>query len=203
MIHTTGIYILSLVHVTLTLIPGDRDAWKMKLPDQLSHKVLHESGWNLLAVETCWCVEPHAHNLLSCPIIMQGTQHYSCDLLKLMINIFVGFLELTLTIFCIIKTLLLWFCTAYFYHWLACRHLWINIFQTWYDDRHNQSLHFDTSLNDLDLHWRSQFYRIKILSLCNYSIVKCPDVARTLGMVDKAREMTAHKSLSMELVIAV
>ena len=32
-------------------------------------------------------------------------------------------------------------------------------FQTWYDDSLDSTLHFGTSLNDLDLHSRSQGYK--------------------------------------------
>ena len=39
--------------------------------------------------------------------------------------------------------------------WFCC---WLVFFQTWYDDRDLKAVHFDISLNDLDLHSRSQFY---------------------------------------------
>ena len=38
------------------------------------------------------------------------------------------------------------------------RHLQTALFQTWYDDRDHYTLHFDISLDGLNIHLRSQFY---------------------------------------------
>ena len=40
--------------------------------------------------------------------------------------------------------------------WLACIWMLINFFQTWYHDRHDKSLHFGTSVNDLDFYAKPQ-----------------------------------------------
>ena len=50
------------------------------------------------------------------------------------------------------RTLLIW-C------WLVFRHLQIHFFQTWYDDRDPYVLDYNISLDDLDLHSRSQLDR--------------------------------------------
>ena len=34
----------------------------------------------------------------------------------------------------------------------------LNLIQTYYDDRHHRTPHFDTHLNDLDVHCREQFH---------------------------------------------
>ena len=42
--------------------------------------------------------------------------------------------------------------------WLVLGHIQINFFQTLYNDKGQTTVHFDTSLDDLDFHSRSQFY---------------------------------------------
>ena len=51
-------------------------------------------------------------------------------------------------------------CIKYLYHWLVFGHLQSNFSQTWYCDRDYYVLHFDTSLDELDLPSRSQVYDI-------------------------------------------
>ena len=47
----------------------------------------------------------------------------------------------------------------FFKLWPLSRYLWTNFFETWCDDRHMWTLQFDVSLNEFELHWRSQNYR--------------------------------------------
>ena len=65
-------------------------------------------------------------------------------------------------------------------------------FQT-LNDRHNQILHFDTTLNTLDLHSGSLGYE-KAWSNWNHFGIKCPKAARTYGMFDYVTEMIAENS---------
>ena len=42
--------------------------------------------------------------------------------------------------------------------WRAFRQLQTDFFEIWYDDKDHQTQHFDISLDDLNLHSRSQWY---------------------------------------------
>ena len=53
---------------------------------------------------------------------------------------------------------LIFFYKEYVLDGLAFGRLWNNCFQTWLDDRRSWILHFDTSVNDRDVHSRPQVY---------------------------------------------
>ena len=62
----------------------------------------------LYSVATCWLVEAHAKFIL-CHVSSNSRE----------------------------RTLFAWFYKMYLYGWLVVRSLWVNFFQTWYDDRHH------------------------------------------------------------------
>ena len=86
-----------------------------------------------------------------------------------------------------------WFCKTCLYHLLLFNTYELSLFQTLYDSIHNQNnqtLHFVTSLNDLDLVLRPQGYG----KSRNYSVVKWHEVTKTFAMVDCVHEITAWNS---------
>ena len=50
------------------------------------------------------------------------------------------------------------FCDIYLLHWPTYGHEWSDLSQTWYGARHDETLQFDSSVNDLDCHTRLQVY---------------------------------------------
>ena len=88
-----------------------------------------------------------------CVINIQGREHclryfvkYSLTLVyvQMLMNQFISMMIDTTAHYILIPVWMTLICTEPIY---------------FYDDRHYHMLHFDTSLNDLDLHWRSQGYK--------------------------------------------
>ena len=76
---TSDLYILILVHINLTLIPGHRDAREQNLLCQLSPEVFNGFGWDWHAVETCW--SDKSCNF-SCLVNIQGKESSFGDFIK-------------------------------------------------------------------------------------------------------------------------
>ena len=67
------------------------------------------------------------------------------------------------------------------------------IFQTWYDDRHDYALQFTTSLIDLDLHLRLQVSE-KARTSAYQSVGMWHKVAQTVAVVGFGKEITTKVS---------
>ena len=94
-------------------------------------------------------------------------------------------LKLMLNLFCAReRTLLTWFDKMYDF--------WIDLFQTWYNARHDLTLQFDSSLNDRDASSRSPANG-KGRTCAFISVEKLHEATQMFVMADYVRKMTVRK----------
>ena len=86
---------------------------------------------------------------------------------------------------------ILW--VMYPWHCPASKHLWTDLFQMWYDARHNWILQYDSSLNDFDFSLKATWLQDS-WNLCNHFVVKWHEVTQTFAMFDCVKEMTSKKT---------